>query len=230
MTGMLSPVPTDRRRRRLINLAAGLVLFGVSVAMMLSAELGVDSWDVLHQSIATRLRVPFGWVVNGVALVVLVAWIPLRQRPGVGTFANALTVGMVADATLTFFSRPEALSSRFIMLTAGIVLNGFATGLYISAGLGPGPRDGLMTGMAARTRRSIRLVRTLIELSVLSLGWALGGPIGLGTLLYAMSIGPLTQYFLTRLAIEPASVRRHLRRGAHRPGRSAPARPALEQC
>jgi uncharacterized membrane protein YczE len=180
-------------RRRVTQLGFGLVLFGISIAAMLSAGLGVDSWDVFHQGISQRTGISFGWVVNGVSVLVLLAWIPLRQRPGAGTVANALVVGLVADAALNVLPRPEPLPWQLLMLTAGIIANGVATGLYIGAGLGPGPRDGLMTGLAARTGRSIRLVRTLIELSVLAAGWLLGGPVGVGTLLYAVSIGPIAQ-------------------------------------
>jgi uncharacterized membrane protein YczE len=186
--------------RRVAQLGAGLVLYGVSIAAMLSAGLGVDSWDVLHQGLSERTGISFGWVVNGVSVLVLLAWIPLRQRPGPGTVANALVVGLVADLALTVLSRPEPLPWQLLMLAAGIIANGMATGLYIGAGLGPGPRDGLMTGLAARTGRSIRLVRTLIELSVLSAGWLLGGPVGLGTVLYAVSIGPIAQFSIGRFS------------------------------
>lgn len=190
--------------RRPAQLGAGLALFGVSIALMLAAGLGVDSWDVFHQGLAERFGLSFGWVVNGVSLLVLLAWIPLRQRPGAGTVANALVVGVVADAALAVLPQPQSLLWRMLMLVTGIAANALATGLYIGAGLGPGPRDGLMTGLSTRTGRSIRLVRTLIELVVLSSGWALGGPVGLGTLLYAVSIGPLTQISITRFSIPAA--------------------------
>ena len=195
------PAPrTWTARRRGTQLGFGLVLFGISIAAMLSAGLGVDSWDVFHQGLSQRTGISFGWVVNGVSVLVLLAWIPLRQRPGAGTVANALVVGLVADAALNVLPRPEPLPWQLLMLTAGIIANGVATGLYIGAGLGPGPRDGLMTGLAARTGRSIRLVRTLIELSVLAAGWLLGGPVGVGTLLYAVSIGPIVQISIARFS------------------------------
>ena len=154
----------------------------------------------MHQGLSQRTGISFGWVVNGVSLLVLLAWIPLRQRPGLGTVANALVVGLVADAALAVLPQPEPLPWQLLMLATGIITNGIATGLYIGAGLGPGPRDGLMTGLAARTGRSIRLVRTLIELSVLAAGWLLGGPVGLGTLLYAVSIGPIVQISINRFS------------------------------
>jgi uncharacterized membrane protein YczE len=186
---------------RLKRLFAGLVLFGVSVAMMLAAGLGVDSWDVLHQGLAHRLGVTLGAVIVAVSVGVLVLWIPLRERPGTGTVANAVVVGIVADLTLRLLPTPQGSPARAVLLAGGIVFNGFATGLYIGAGLGSGPRDGLMTGLAARTGWSIRRVRTAIEIVVLAIGVALGGPIGIGTVAYALLIGPLTQVFLKRLAI-----------------------------
>jgi uncharacterized membrane protein YczE len=191
--------------RRVTQLGAGLLLFGVSIAVMLSAGLGVSSWDVLHQGVSQRTGISFGWVVVGVSVLVLLSWIPLRERPGLGTVANALVVGVVADAALAVLPSPELLSWQLLMLTVGIVANGVATGMYIGAGLGPGPRDGLMTGLAARTGRSIRVVRTIIEVSVLAAGWILGGPVGVGTLLYALSIGPIAQLSIARFAIREVS-------------------------
>jgi uncharacterized membrane protein YczE len=188
--------------RRPLRLGAGLVLYGISIALMLRAGLGVDSWDVLHQGLALATGVPFGGVVIAVSVMVLVLWVPLRQRPGLGTLANAVVVGLVADFALRLLVPARGIAAQLLVLSMGIVANGVATGLYIGAGLGPGPRDGLMTGLAARTRRSIRSVRTLIEISVLAAGWALGGQVGLGTLLYAGSIGPLSQYFIQRLSLE----------------------------
>jgi len=186
--------------RRLTQLGLGLVLYGVSIALMLSAGLGVDSWDVFHQGLAGHLDLSFGWVVNGVSLVVLMGWIQLRQRPGLGTVTNALVVGMVADAALAVVPHPRWLPWQLVLLLVGIGVNGLATGLYIGAGLGPGPRDGLMTGLSTRTGASIRLVRTVIELVVLAAGWALGGPLGFGTILYAVAIGPLSQIAIGHFA------------------------------
>ena len=206
---MLTPIPNDRRTRRFANLAAGLALFGISVALMLSAGLGVDSWDVLHQGLAERMGVPVGWVINAVSLLALALWIPLRQRPGFGTVANAIVVGVVADASLAILPDFEHLPTQISVLGLGILANGFATGLYIGAGLGPGPRDGLMTGVAMRTGRSIRSVRLAIELTVLSVGWTLGGPVGAGTVLFAVAIGPLSQYFMSKLAVGTDALLNH---------------------
>lgn len=199
---MRSSISTPISPQRLRRLAAGLALYGVSIALMLRAGLGVDSWDVLHQGLALATGVPFGGVVIAVSVVVLVVWVPLRQRPGVGTLANAVVVGLVADVALKLLAPARGMAAQLAMLSVGVVANGVGTGLYIGAGLGPGPRDGLMTGLAGRTRRSIRSVRTLIEIGVLAAGWALGGQVGLGTLLYAGSIGPLSQYFIHRLSLD----------------------------
>lgn len=187
---------------RLLNLHVGLALFGISVALMIRANLGLASWDVLHQGIAERTGLPFGWVVIGVGVLVLLLWWPLRQRPGFGTLANAIVVGLVADVALAVLPQPANLAVRLALLCAGVALNGVATGLYIGAGLGPGPRDGLMTGLAA-TGRSLRLVRTAIELTVLAVGWLLGGTVGVGTLVYTVTIGPLAHYFIPKLTINP---------------------------
>ncbi len=186
--------------RRLVSLYAGLVLFGLSVALMISARLGLDPWDVFHQGLARRTGLPFGWIVNGVGVGVLLLWIPLRQRPGFGTVSNVIVVGLVVDAALPLLPQPRAMAVRIAYLTAGILANGVATGLYIGAGLGPGPRDGLMTGLAKRGW-PIRRVRTSIELAVLAAGWLLGGTVGIGTLLYAISIGPLAHVLIPKLTI-----------------------------
>src|SRR3984957_10960565 len=193
---------------RLASLYAGLVLFGVSVALMVNARLGLDPWDVLHQGLARRTGIPFGWGVNGTGALVLLAWIPIRQRPGLGTISNVIIVGLVADVALPRLPQPAPLTGRMAFLAAGIVANAVATALYIGAGLGPGPRDGLMTGLAARGW-PIRRVRTCIELTVLAVGWLLGGTVGVGTLLYAVSIGPLAHVLIPKLAIDktPAAPR-----------------------
>jgi uncharacterized membrane protein YczE len=211
--------------RRLVTLHAGLVLFGLSVALMVQANLGLASWDVLHQGLAERTGLPIGWVINAVAVLVLLLWIPLRQRPGYGTLANVILVGLVADAALAVLPAPVHLAPRVALLGAGIVINGVATGLYVGAGLGPGPRDGLMTGLANRGH-SIRAVRTSIELAVVALGWALGGTVGVGTVLYALTIGPLVHYFLPLFSIgaDRAHPQRDRRQHPSRPGRRSDRR------
>ena len=188
------------RLRRLTQLYAGLVLYGVSASMMLLAGLGVDPWDVFHQGLARRLGLGVGtWVVIVGALVLLL-WIPLRQRPGFGTLSNVIVIGVVVDVLLATLAPVHGLPARIGVMLAAVVLNGLATGLYIGAGLGPGPRDGLMTGLAARGH-SIRLVRTGIELTVLLTGWLLGGTVGIGTVVYALGIGPIAHVTIPRLAI-----------------------------
>jgi uncharacterized membrane protein YczE len=180
---------------RMLRLFAGLIAFGLSVALMVRARLGLDPWDVLHQGIAGKTGVRIGWVVIGVSIMVLVLWIPLHQRPGIGTVCNAFMVGLALNAFLSILPSTDLLAVRALLLVVGIVANGAATGLYIGAGLGPGPRDGLMTGLALRGY-SIRRARTFIELSVLAIGWLLGGTVGVGTVLYAISIGPLAHFFI----------------------------------
>jgi uncharacterized membrane protein YczE len=175
---------------RSVQLVAGLVMFGVSLALLVRSELGLDPWDVFHQglSVATGLSIGVCTIVAGV--VVLLLWFPLRQRPGIGTVANVVLVGLSLDAVLLLIPPTDDLALRWTYLGAGIVLNGIATGAYIGAGLGPGPRDGLMVGLA-RGGRSVRVVRTAIEASVLVIGWLLGGTVGIGTVLYAVTIGPI---------------------------------------
>lgn len=192
----------SNRWRRLGALYTGLALFGASVGLLVRARLGLDPWDVLHQGIAERTGLPLGWIVNLTAVLVLLLWVPLRQRPGLGTVSNVVVVGFAADATLAVVPEPGGLPWRAALLVAGIVANGAATGLYIGAGLGPGPRDGLMTGLAARGH-SIRAMRTSVEVAVLAAGWLLGGTVGVGTVLYAVSIGPLAQFFIARLEVRP---------------------------
>jgi uncharacterized membrane protein YczE len=181
------------------QLYAGLVLYGVSASMMLLAGLGVDPWDVLHQGLARRLGLGVGtWVVIVGALVLLL-WIPLRQRPGWGTLSNVIVIGVVVDVVLATVAPVHQLPAQVLLMLSGVALNGIATGLYIGAGLGPGPRDGLMTGLAARGH-SIRLVRTGLEVTVLVVGWFLGGTVGVGTVVYALSIGPLAHVFVPLFA------------------------------
>jgi uncharacterized membrane protein YczE len=183
--------------RRLVQLYLGLLLYGTSMALMIEAELGLDPWDVFHQGLADVTGLSFGWVVIGVGAAVLLLWIPLRQRPGLGTVSNVIVIGLAVDAAVALLPTPSPLPARIAFLVGGVVLNGVATGMYIGARFGPGPRDGLMTGwVARRPGRSIRLVRTVIELTVLAAGWLLGGTVGVGTVLYAVAIGPLAHVFI----------------------------------
>jgi uncharacterized membrane protein YczE len=205
-------VPTSRlfvipapRLRRLAQLYAGLVLYGVSDSMLLLAGLGVDPWDVFHQGLSRRLGLGVGtWAVIVGALVLLL-WIPLRQRPGFGTLSNVIVVGLVIDVMLAILPPAHGLPLRLALLFGGVLLNGIATGAYIGAGLGPGPRDGLMTGLAARGH-SIRVVRTCIEVTVLITGWLLGGTVGLGTVVYALGIGPIAHVTIPLLKIRVSAV------------------------
>ncbi len=190
--------------RRLVQLFAGLVLFGISTAMMVRSDLGLNPWDVFHQGVADRTPVSLGTVIVIAGAIVLLLWIPLRQRPGLGTVSNIFVIGLTADLGLWLIPEVVSLPTRAALLAAGIVLNGIATSAYIGAGLGPGPRDGLMTGLAARTGWSIRAVRTGIELTVLALGWLLGGTAGIGTILYAITIGPIVHLTLSFFTIRPA--------------------------
>lgn len=182
---------------------AGLVLYGVTMGLLVRSGLGLDPWDVLHEGLTNRTPLSFGVVTILVGVAVLLAWIPLRQRPALGTVANVAVIGLVVDATLAVLPVPEHLAVQVGYLLLGVVGNGVAGGLYIGAGLGPGPRDGLMTGLARVTGRSIRLVRTSLEVTVLAVGWLLGGTVGVGTVLYALAIGPVVQLSL-RLFTVPA--------------------------
>jgi uncharacterized membrane protein YczE len=195
----------DRPARRLTQLLAGLALFGASVGCLLRSGLGLDPWDVLHQGLAQRTGWSIGAIVIGVSVIVLAAWVPLRQRPGIGTVCNVLLVGLAVDAALAVLPVSGSMPHRCLYLAAGILLNGVATGLYVGAGLGPGPRDGLMTGLAARGHSLMR-ARTVIELTVLAAGWLLGGDVGVGTALYAICIGPLAHYFITLFTIRTPRV------------------------
>jgi uncharacterized membrane protein YczE len=186
-------------RVRLVQLYAGLVLYGVSSSLLVLAGLGLDPWDVFHQGLSRTVGLAIGTWAILVGVAVLLLWIPLRQRPGIGTFSNVVLVGATMDVVLGHVHAPHALSVRIACLVCGVFLNGVATGAYIGAGLGPGPRDGLMTGLAARGH-SIRVVRTGIELAVLVTGWLLGGTVGVGTVLYALSIGPLAHIFIPLFA------------------------------
>jgi len=185
---------------RLVRLYLGLAGFGLSLAVMVRANLGLGPWDVLHQGIARHLHVQLGWVTIAVSAIVVLAWIPLRQKPGFGTVSNIVVVGLAVNASLDLLPHVHPLGVRIALLLGGIVLNAFATALYIGADLGPGPRDGLMTGLAARDH-SIRAARTAVEVTALALGILLGGSYGVGTVLYAVGIGPLVQRLMPLLSV-----------------------------
>jgi uncharacterized membrane protein YczE len=210
MTRLMLPRP---RAHRLTQLFAGLVLYGVSDGMLLLSGLGVDPWDVFHQGLSRRTGLAVGTWVIVVGALVLLLWIPLKQRPGLGTLANAVVIGLVINLVLAIATVPHALPVQLALMLGGVGLNGLATGAYIGAGLGPGPRDGLMTGFAARGH-SLRVVRTIIELTVLVAGWLLGGTVGLGTVVYALGIGPLAQVFVPMLSVD---------RGKESQGRASPS-------
>ena len=199
-----------RMPRRLVQLYAGLALYGASMALIIRSTLGNMPWDVLHQGLAGRM----GWTIGAVSILVgvlvLLAWIPLRQRPGLGTVSNVVVIGVAVDATLAVVPAPGDLALRVGLLVGGVLLNAVATAAYIGVHLGPGPRDGLMTGLVRRTGGSVRLVRTSIEVAVVITGWLLGGTLGLGTVVYALAIGPLVQLLLPRFMVPaaiPAQVR-----------------------
>lgn len=177
-------------------LLIGLTGYGFSMALMIKAGLGLDPWDVFHQGLAGRTGLSFGLITAIVGVGVLLAWIPLRNRPGIGTVANVIVIAVVVDASLAVLPAPSAMPIRIALMLGAVVLNAISTVLYIGAGLGPGPRDGLMTGLVARTGLSVRLVRTSIEATVLIVGWLLGGTVGVGTVVYALGIGPLVQLFV----------------------------------
>jgi uncharacterized membrane protein YczE len=195
----IGPVEQLRAGRlgvRLPLLLVGLLLYGGSLAMMVRGALGVAPWDVLHVGLTHWLPFTLGQTLIGVSILVLLLWIPLRERPGLGTVANSVLVGVAADLTLAVLDEPSSFVARAALTVGGVALNAVATGLYIGSQLGRGPRDGLMTGLVRRTGRSVRVVRTSIEVSVVAVGWLLGGPVGVGTVLYALAIGPLVQLVL----------------------------------
>lgn len=208
----LGPVAQLRAGRlplRIAQLALGLVLYGVSLALMVLGDVGLAPWDVLHSGATRHLPLTLGQAVVLFSFVVLLLWIPLREKPGLGTIANALVVGMSADATLALLDPPAPMAGRIALMVGGVLLCAFATALYIGAQLGRGPRDGLMTGLHRRTGLSLRLVRTGIEGTVVVLGLLLGGVLGIGTVVYALAIGPLAQlmlpWFLIHLTAQPSA-------------------------
>lgn len=197
----LRPVP------RLVRLYVGLVAYGASMALMVESHLGNQPWDVFHQGLARRTGLSIGTITIVVGVIVLLLWIPLRQRPGLGTLSNVVVIGLAVDGMLLALPTPSALWARSLFLVAGVLVCAIATGLYVGARLGPGPRDGLMTGLAARGH-SIRAVRTLIEVGVVAIGFLLGGTLGIGTVVYALAIGPLVHITLPLFAVRvPEPVR-----------------------
>lgn len=198
---MARPAPGRRLLRRFAQLYVGLTLYGLSMALLVRSDLGVMPWDVLHQGLARQLGWSFGLVTIVVGAIVLLGWIPLGERPGPGTVSNVLVIGLVVDLALAALPTATMLPVQVAMAGAGIVLNGIATAAYIGVHLGPGPRDGLMTGIVRRTGGSIRLVRTSIEVAVVAVGWLLGGTLGVVTVLYAVAIGPLVHALLPRLSV-----------------------------
>jgi uncharacterized membrane protein YczE len=191
-----------RPARRLVQLYAGLVLYAVSMALLVRSGLGVMPWDVLHQGLARQLGWSLGVVTMVVGALVLLAWVPLRERPGLGTVSNVVVIGLALDAALAVLPEPSSLPFRVVLVGLGIAFNAVATAAYIGVRLGPGPRDGLMTGLVRRSGRSVRLVRTSIEVAVVALGWLLGGTLGVATVLYALAIGPLVHVLLPRLSVD----------------------------
>lgn len=196
--------PRRRIPRRLVQLYVGLVLYGLSGALQVRSGLGLDPWDVFHQGLAEHLGLAIGTVSIIVGAAVLFFWIPLRQWPGLGTVSNVVLIGSSLNWSLSVLPSGSSPAVRIGEMVGGIVLCGLATGMYVGGAFGPGPRDGLMTGLARRTGRSIRLVRTAIEVTVLVTGWALGGTVGVGTVAFALAIGPLAQIFLPLFAVKPA--------------------------
>lgn len=198
---MINSMTGRRLPRRLVQLYVGLGLYGVSIAALVLADLGVMPWDVLHQGLARQLGWSLGTVIIAVGVLVLLAWIPLRERPGLGTVSNVVVVGLAADAVLAVVDPPDAMAARIALAAGGIVCNAVATAAYVGVRLGPGPRDGLMTGLVRRTGRKVGPVRTAIEVAVVVSGWLLGGSVGVVTVVYALVIGPLVQPLLPRLTV-----------------------------
>ncbi|HEY3408647.1 MAG TPA: hypothetical protein VGK53_10805 [Propionicimonas sp.] len=182
--------------RRLPQLLVGLVLYGWSMAMLIRSGLGLDPWDVFHQGLANHLPITFGQVTILVGALVLLLWIPLRQRPGIGTVLNVFVIGLAADAGLAAMPAVTGLPGQIAVLLGGVVANGLAGALYVGARLGPGPRDGLWVALTKRTGHSIRVVRTVLEVTIVAIGWLLGGVVGVGTVVYALTIGPIVQFFM----------------------------------
>ncbi len=202
---------------RFAQLIVGLLLYGFTMALMVQSGLGLDPWDVFHEGLTHHVPLSFGQVVIVVGAIVLLLWIPLRQRPGIGTVLNVLLIGLAADAGIALVAAPDEMWARVTLLVVGVVGNGLAGALYIGARLGAGPRDGVWVAIVERTHLSVRLVRTSIELTVLATGFLLGGTVGVGTAAYALAIGPLTQFFSARLPGRRAASRNAAQELRHAP-------------
>lgn len=200
--GPLQQLRAGRLGRRLLQLFVGLVIYGASMAMVVRGALGAIPWDVLHTGLIEHIPITFGQMSILLALAVLLMWIPLRQMPGLGTIANVFLVGVAADIALAVLPASEDMGVRLALMLGGIVLNAMATAMYMGSQLGPGPRDGFMTGLARITGHSIRSVRTTIEVAVVVTGWVLGGAVGVGTVVYALAIGPLAQWMLPWFTVD----------------------------
>ncbi|MFJ9415434.1 YitT family protein [Streptomyces sp. NPDC101227] len=197
----------ERPLRRLPQLLIGLALYGFSLSVMVRAALGVNPWSVLYEGVARHTSLSFGTISAVLGVLVLLLWIPLRQRPTLGTFANIVVLALASDLGLALIPAHLGLPARGGLLVGGVLLNGLSVAVYVGARFGPGPRDGLMTGASAATGRSLRFVRTLIEITVLAVGGLLGGSVGVGTVLYAVAVGPVTQFFLVRFVYRSAGSR-----------------------
>jgi uncharacterized membrane protein YczE len=193
--------------RRITQLLVGLFFYGFGIAMMVRAGIGVAPWDVLTQGISLRTGLPFGLVTNLVGVLVLLLWIPIRQKPGLGTVLNVLLIGPSAQFGLWVLPELSDLLIRIVVFSGGLALIAVATGMYIGARFGPGPRDGLMTGIHHRFGWKLWIVRTVIEVIVLTIGWLLGGNVGIGTVAFALLIGPMVHWTIPRLLV-PAAIER----------------------
>ena len=205
-------IPRDQAVERILRCLFGLVLFGVGITLLIQAELGAAPWDVFHTGVSELTGISTGWVIVITGVLLLLLWIPLRERPGLGTILNAIVIGIVVDITLPIIGESDLLIVRLLMMFGGVVIIAIGSGFYIGAGLGPGPRDGLMTGLAKQTIAgrsiSVRAGRTFVEIVVLLIGIALGGAIGIGTAVFTFGIGPLVQNFLPRLEMANAAPKR----------------------
>ncbi|MGB8859682.1 MAG: hypothetical protein WCC60_10525 [Ilumatobacteraceae bacterium] len=200
VASLFLPLPTDRLPERIIRCIAGLALFGFGISCFLTAELGLAPWDVFHQGLSQRTGIPVGIVIEITGVIILLLWIPLRERMGLGTLLNAVEIGLVVFLIDDHLPHTDLLLPRLAYLLAGLLSIGVGSGFYIGAGLGSGPRDGLMLGLSKRGI-SVRVARTAIELVVLLAGIALGGTIGLGTVAFTFGIGPLVQFFMPRMRL-----------------------------